>query len=74
MIENHTSVNLYNEPFSESSEEKCMTFESVDWSLIVHKYTIKNCLYPCTLFASCSSFFIKSRTLIQFLSQASEVA
>ena len=74
MIENHTSVNLYNELFSESSEEKCMTFESVDGSLIVHKYTIKNCSYPCTLFASFISFFIKSRTLMQFLSQASEVA
>ena len=49
MIENHISVNLYNELFSESSEEKCMTFASVDWF---------------TLFVSFISFFIKSRTLM----------
>ena len=43
MIENHISSNLYNEPFSESSEENCTAFQSMAWFLIVHKNTIKNC-------------------------------
>ena len=37
MIENHVSGNLYNKRFSESSEEKCMVFQIMDWYLIVHK-------------------------------------
>ena len=37
MIENHISGNLYNENFSESSEEKFTVFQSVVWSLIVYK-------------------------------------
>ena len=43
IIESHISSNLYNEIFSERSEEKCMAFQTTDWSLIVHKNTIKNC-------------------------------
>ena len=37
MIGNHVSGNLYNKGFSESSKEKCTAFQSMDWSLIVHK-------------------------------------
>ena len=43
MIENHISSNLYNELFSERSEEKCTDFHSMTWSLLVHKNAIKNC-------------------------------
>ena len=43
MIENRISGYLYNELFSESNEESCATFQSMVWSLIVHKNTIKNC-------------------------------
>ena len=43
MIENHISGNLYNELFRESSEEKFTIFQSMAWSLIVQKNTIKNC-------------------------------
>ena len=42
MLENHISGYLYNELFSESNEEKCTTFQSMTWSLIAHKNTIKN--------------------------------
>ena len=42
MIENRISRYLYNELFSESNEEKCTAFQSLAWSLIVHKNTIKN--------------------------------
>ena len=44
MIENHISRNLYKKCFSGSSEEKYTAFQSMDWSLIVHENTIKNCL------------------------------
>ena len=43
MIENRISGYLYNELFSESNEEKCTAFQSMAWSLIVHKNAIKNC-------------------------------
>ena len=43
MIENRISGYLYNELFSEGDEEKCSAFQSMAWSLIVHKNTIKNC-------------------------------
>ena len=43
MKENQVSGYLYNELFSESNEEKCTAFQSIAWSLIVHKNTIKNC-------------------------------
>ena len=33
---------LYNELFSKSNEEKCTAFQSMAWSLIVHKSIIKN--------------------------------
>ena len=76
MIVDRISGYLYDELFSEINEEKC-TFQSMAWSLIVYKYTIRNCstalqgfsfqsisLYPSFL------FFIKTRILLQFLSQA----
>ena len=44
MIENQISGYLHNELFSESNEEKGMAFQSMAWSFIVHKNTIKNCL------------------------------
>ena len=44
MIENHISGNLYNEIFSEGSEEKFMAFQGMAWSLIIQKNTIKNIL------------------------------
>ena len=43
MIDNHISGNSYHEIFSESSEEKFTAFQSMVWSPIVHKNTIKNC-------------------------------
>ena len=78
MIENRISGYLYNELFSESNEEKCTAFQSMAWSLIVHKNTIKNCstalqafsFRPLSLFVSFISFFIKARTLLEFLNQA----
>ena len=42
MIENRISGYLYNELFSNSNEEKCTTSQSMAWSLIVYKSTIKN--------------------------------
>ena len=42
MIENHMPGNLYNELFSESSEEICTAFQSMSRSLIVYKNTIEN--------------------------------
>ena len=42
MIENQISSTLYNELFSKSSEEKCTGFQSMVWSFIVRKNTIKN--------------------------------
>ena len=60
MTENRISSYLYTELFSKSNEEKCKAFQSMAWSLIVHKNAIKNCstalqafsfrsLYLCTL-------------------------
>ena len=37
MIEDRISGYLYNELFTESNEEKCMDFQRLAWSLIVHK-------------------------------------
>ena len=51
MIENRISGYLYNELFSESNEEKCTAFQSMAWSLIVHKNTIKNCSTPLQAFS-----------------------
>ena len=42
MIENKISGYLYHKLFIESNEEKCTAFQSMAWSLIVHKSTIKN--------------------------------
>ena len=42
MIGNRISGYLHNELFSKSNEEKCTTFQSMAWSLIFHKNTIKN--------------------------------
>ena len=78
VIQKHISGNMYNELYSESSEEKCMVFQSIAWSLFVHKNTIKNCStvlqafssQTLSLFVSFISFFIKARILLQFLSQA----
>ena len=69
MIENRISGHLYNERFSESKEEKCTAFESMVWSLIVHKNTIKNCsaalqafsFRSLSLFISFISFFHKGK-------------
>ena len=42
-IENRISGYWYNEGFiNESNEEKCTAFQSMAWSLVVHKYAIKN--------------------------------
>ena len=43
MVGNRISGYFYNERFSESNEEKCTAFQSMAWSLIVYKNTIKNC-------------------------------
>ena len=51
MTENRISGYLFNEPFSESNEEKCTAFQSMAWSLIVHKNTIKNCLTTLQVFS-----------------------
>ena len=51
MIENRISGYLYNEPFSESNEEKCTAFQIMVWSLIVHKNTFKNCLTALQVFS-----------------------
>ena len=72
MKENHISGNMYNEIFSESSEEKCAAFQSMGRFLIVHKKTFKTCstilqafssrslsLYPFALFFCC--FFHKGK-------------
>ena len=56
MIENHISVNLYNERFSKSSEEKCTAFQSMAWSLIALKNTTKNCSTVLQAFSSLSLF------------------
>ena len=41
-IGNRISGYLRNELFSKSNKEKCTTFQSMAWSLIFHKNTIKN--------------------------------
>ena len=43
MIKNRISGYLYNELSSESNEKKSTAFQSMAWSLNVHKNTIKNC-------------------------------
>ena len=75
MIENRISGYLYNELFSESNEEKCTAFQSMAWSLIVHKNTIKNCSTALQAFSfqflSLHLLFpLKTRVLLQCLSQA----
>ena len=73
MIENRISSYLYNEFFSENNEKKCTAFQSMAWSLIVHKNTIKNfsrIFLQVFHLVSFISFFIKARMLLQFLSQA----
>ena len=37
----HNSGNFCNDPYSESSSEKCMAFQIMAWSLIVHKILLK---------------------------------
>ena len=72
MTENRISGCFYNELFSESNEEKCTAFQSMAWSLIIHKNAIKKLSkhFPSGLsFLSFISFFIKARILLQFFSQ-----
>ena len=57
VIENQISGYLYNELFRESNEEKCTAFQSVAWSVIVHKNTIKNCS------TALQAFFFRSLSL-----------
>ena len=77
MIENRILAYLYNERFGESNEEKCTVFQSMAWSLIVHKNTIKNCslsiFLPVSFFVSFISLFIKVRIILQFLSRACSI-
>ena len=61
--ENRISGYLYNEPFSESSEEKCTVLQSIAWSLIVHKNTIKTCS---TALQAYSFRFLSLYTLFPF--------
>ena len=60
MIENRISGYLYDELFSKSNEEKCTALQSMAWSLIVHKNTMKNCspsiFLPVSPFVSFISF------------------
>ena len=42
MIEGHISDYLYNEHFSKFDEEKYTVFQSMAWSLIVQKNTVRN--------------------------------
>ena len=63
MIENQISGYLYNELFSENNEEKCKAFQSMAWSLIFHKNTIKNCsttlqAFSFWSFALCILYFL----------------
>ena len=75
MIENRISGYLCNGLFSESNDEKCTVFQSMAWSFVVNKNTIKSCSTVTQAFSSRSlcvyfiSFFIKARILLQFLSQ-----
>ena len=43
MIKNRISSYLYKELFSESNDKICTTFQSMVWSVVAHKNTIKNC-------------------------------
>ena len=61
MIENHISGNLYNELFSESSEEKMYGISKYGLVPIVHKYTIKNCS------SVSQAFFSRSLCILYFL-------
>ena len=66
---------LYNELFSESKEEKRTAFQSMTWSLIVHKNTIKNCSTSLQAFFFWSLslyplFPFTRRMLLEFLNQA----
>ena len=74
MIENRISGYLYDELFSKSNEENCTAFQSMAWSFIVHKNTMKNCSPSIFLlvspFLSFISFFIKARIFLQLISQA----
>ena len=42
MIENRISGYLHNELFSENDKERSMAFQSMAWSIIVDRNTIKN--------------------------------
>ena len=57
VIENRISDYLYNELLSESNEEKCTAFQSIAWSVIVYKNTIKNCS------TALQAFFFRSLSL-----------
>ena len=75
MIENRISGYLHNELFRESNKEKCTAFESMAWSLIGDKNTIKNCSTALQAFSFRSAslyslFTLKAKILLQFLSQA----
>ena len=77
MIENLISGYLYNELFSERNEEKSTAFQSMAWSLVVHKkyyHKLLNCspsiFLPVSHFVYFISFFIKAKILLQFLNQA----
>ena len=74
MKENRASGYLYNELFSESNKEKCTAFQSIAWSLIVHKNNIKNYSTALQAFSFWSLslyvlFPLKARILLQFFSQ-----
>ena len=59
MIENRISGYLHDELFNKSNEEKCTAFQSMAWSFIVHKNTIKTAL---------QAFFLRSLpSIIYFL-------
>ena len=75
MIENRISGYFFNEIFSESNKEKCTAFQSMVWSLIVDKNTVKICSTALQAFSFRSLslyplFPLKARILLQFLSQA----
>ena len=63
MIANRISGYLYNELFSKSNEEKCTAFQSMAWSITVHKNNIKTCSTAHQAFSSwslslCILFFL----------------
>ena len=60
MKENRISGCLYNELFSKINEENWTAFQSMAWSLTVHKNTIRNCSIALQAFSSRS---ISSYTL-----------